>query len=105
MIQYFHRYCCSFKHALVVIPFSKGIELIRQSSFSHPFDELHFFYHKRLNAATHLFKLVCFCRAGVVASRYLNTNYDTSLISGMHILKEVCYMMTSFPAIHVLPYR
>ena len=31
----------------------------------------------------------------------MNTNYNTSLFSGMHILKEVCYMMTSFPAIHI----
>ena len=31
-----------------------------------------------------------------------NTNNDcnTFLVSGMHILKDVCYMTTSFPAIH-----
>ena len=34
----------------------------------------------------------------------MNTNYNTSLFSGMHILKEVCYMMTSFPAIHIFHY-
>ena len=30
----------------------------------------------------------------------MNTNYDNSLVSGIHILKEVCYMTTSFPAMH-----
>ena len=46
-----------------------------------------------------LSNLLCFCRTGIVARRYHN-NLDTSLISSMHILKEVCYMMTSFPVIH-----
>ena len=45
-----------------------------------------------------LSNLLCFCRIGIVATRY--HNFDTSLISGMHILKEVCYILTSFPAIH-----
>ena len=36
----------------------------------------------------------------VTARRYHN-NFDTSLILGMHILKKVYYMMTSFPAIHL----
>ena len=30
------------------------------------------------------------------------TNYKTSLVSGMHILKEVCYLTTSAAAIHFL---
>ena len=46
-----------------------------------------------------LSNLLCFCRTGILARRYHNY-FDTSLISGMHILKEVYYMMTSFPAIH-----
>ena len=47
-------------NALVVIPFFKGIELIRNSSCSHPFDEWLFFYYKRVIAATHSFKFTVF---------------------------------------------
>ena len=36
--------------------FSKGFELIRKSSCSHPLDELPFFYCKRVIAATHSYK-------------------------------------------------
>ena len=45
-----------------------------------------------------LSNLLCFCRTGIVERRY--HNYDTSLVSAIHILKEVCYMTTSFLAIH-----
>ena len=38
-IQYFQGYCLSLKQALAVIPFFKGIQLIRYYSCSHPFDE------------------------------------------------------------------
>ena len=50
----------SFKQALAVIPFFIGIELIHKSSCSHPFDELPFFYYKRVIAATHSFKFTVF---------------------------------------------
>ena len=50
----------SFKQALVAIPFFIGIELIHKSSCSHPFDELPFFYYKRVIAATHSFKFTVF---------------------------------------------
>ena len=46
-----------------------------------------------------LSNLLCFFTAWILARRYHNY-FDTSLISGMHILKEVCYVMVSFPAIH-----
>ena len=46
----------------------KGIELIRNSSCSHLFDEWHFFYNKRTIAATDSFKFTVFLR--VVAMRY-----------------------------------
>ena len=39
VMYYFQGYCVSLKEALAVIPFSKGIELIRNSSCSHPFEE------------------------------------------------------------------
>ena len=99
MIQYFQGYCVSFKQALAVIPFFIGIKLIHKPIYSHPFDELPFFYYKKVIAATYSFKFT------VLAEQELqqedtNNNYDTSLVSGMHILKEVCYMTTSFPAIH-----
>ena len=50
----------SFKQALAVIPFFIGIELIHKSSCSHPFDELPFFYYKRVIATTHSFKFTVF---------------------------------------------
>ena len=49
-----------FKQALAVIPFFIGIELIHKSSCNHPFDELPFFYYKRVIAATHSFKFTVF---------------------------------------------
>ena len=39
MIYYFQGYCVFLKQALAVIPFFKGIELARNSSYSHSFDE------------------------------------------------------------------
>ena len=44
--------------------------------------------------------LLCLCRTGIVVKRCDKNNYDTSLFSGMYILKEVYYMTTSIPAIH-----
>ena len=42
---------------------------------------------------------MCLCRTGIVARRY-HSNFDTNLISGIHILKDVCCMMPTFPDIH-----
>ena len=50
----------SFKQALAVIPFFIGIELIYKSSCSYPFDELPFFYYKRVIGATRSFKFTVF---------------------------------------------
>ena len=72
----FQGYCVSLKQAFAVIPFFKSIELIRSSSCSHPLDEWSFF---------------CHCRIEIVVA---------SLVSGMYILKEACYMTTLVPAIH-----
>ena len=71
MIWYFQRYCVSFKQALAVIPFFIGIELIRKSSCGHPFDDLPFFYYKRVISATHSFKFTVFCKTGILARGYL----------------------------------
>ena len=62
MIRYFQRDYVSFRQALAVIPFFIGIELIHKSSCSHLFDELPFFYYKRVIAATHSFKFTVFLR-------------------------------------------
>ena len=55
----FSRVLFSLKQALVVIPFSKGIELIRNSNCSYPFDEQQ---NKRGNAAKHFFKFTVFAK-------------------------------------------
>ena len=70
VIQYSQRYCVSFKQALAVTPLFIGIQLPHNSSCSHLFDELPFFYYKRVIVATHIY------------------------------CKQVCYMTTSFTAIH-----
>ena len=98
MIQYFQGCCVSFKQALAVIPFFIGIDLIYKSSCSHPFDELPFFYYKRVIAATHFLKFTVFARQELQQGD-TNNYSNTSLVSGMHILKKVCYMTTSFTAI------
>ena len=51
-------------------------------------------------ATTHSLKCCVFAEQELLQGDIINNNFDISLISGMHILKEVCYMMTSFPAIH-----
>ena len=60
VIYYFRGTVFFFKQALAVIPFFIGIELIHKSSCNHPFDELPFFYYKRVIAATHSFKFTVF---------------------------------------------
>ena len=57
---YFQGNCVSFKQVLAVITFFKGIELIPKSSCSQPFDELPFFYYKRVIATTHSSKFTVF---------------------------------------------
>ena len=56
------------------------------------------------NCSHALFQICCVLaqlglRLQGIATRYHN-DFDTSLVSGMHILKKVYYMMTSFPAIY-----
>ena len=80
----------------------KGIELIRNSSCSHPFDEWLFFHYNKTTAATYSFRFTrCFCRTRAVVRSIIVTNYDTSLVSGMYILKEVFYFTTWIVAIHL----
>ena len=62
---------------LVVIPFFKGIELIR--NFSHHFDEWLIFYYKRVIPASHSFFRV-FAEQELYQGDIINTNYDTSLV-------------------------
>ena len=48
-----------------------------------------------------LFQIYCvFAEQELQQGDIIVTNYDTSLLLGMHILKKVCHMTTSFPAIH-----
>ena len=96
----FSRDCVSFKQALAVIPFFKVIELIRKSSCSHPFDEL-LFSIIRVTAATHSFKFTVFAEQELEPGDTINTYHDTFLVSSMLTLEEVCYITTSFSAIHV----
>ena len=60
MIQYFRKYYVSLEQTFTVMPFFIGIEFIRNSSCSHPFDEFSFFYYKRTIAARHYFKFTVF---------------------------------------------
>ena len=89
-------YCVSLKQTLAVTPFFKANS---QFHCSHPYGDRPLFIIKEQLQPRIVSNLLCFCRTGIVARRYRN-NFDTSLISGMHILAKVCYMMTSFPAIH-----
>ena len=56
-LQWFNGYCVFLKQALAVKVFFKGIELIRNSSCSYPFNVWPFFCYKNTIAATHFFKL------------------------------------------------
>ena len=47
------------------------------------------------------FQIYCIFAEQKLRQGDTNTNYDTSLVPCMHILKEVCYM-TSFPTIHFI---
>ena len=74
-----------------------------KSKCSHPFDELPFFYYKRVIDGITLSNLPCFfAERKLQQGDNINNNYGTSLVSGMHILKAVCCMTASFPGIHFL---
>ena len=81
-------------------PFFRGIELIRNFSCSHPFNELHFFCYKRAIAAAHSFKYTVFAEQELQQQDIIVTNHDTSLVSGMYLLQEACYLTASVAAIH-----
>ena len=61
-----------------------------------------FFYNKRAIAATHSFKLTVFSQNKNCSKEIIITvtNHNTSLISSMYILKEVCYLTASVAVIH-----
>ena len=61
-----------YKH-LQSSPFFIGIELIHKSSCSHPFDELPFFYYKRVIAATQSFKFTVFLQSRNCSKEILTT--------------------------------
>ena len=58
------------------------------------------FILKKSNCSHSFFQIYCVFAEQELQYRDTKTNYDTSFVSGMHVLKEVCYMTTSFPAIH-----
>ena len=69
------------------------------------------FLLKKSNCSHSFFQIYCvFAEEKLRQGDIISTNYhnflgffffnDTFLVLGMHILKEVCYMTTSFPAIH-----
>ena len=68
-LQWSQGYCISLKQEPVVIPFFKDIELIRNSSCSHPFNEWPFFYYKKAIARI-LSDLLRFYKAGILAMSY-----------------------------------
>ena len=80
----FSRVLCFLKTSTCRHHFLYGIELIRNYSYNHPFNEWPFFYYKRVTAATNLFKFtVFFAKQDLYKGdhKYININYDTSLVS------------------------
>ena len=47
------------------------------------------------------FKIYCFAEQELLPGNIIHTNYDTSLVSGMCLLKEACYMTTWVLAIRL----
>ena len=101
VIKYCQGYCVSLKQALAVIPFYSKVSIL----FAIPGASINWinkpFLSQKGNCSHASFSnLLCLCRTGIVVERCDKNNYDTSLFSGMYILKEVYYMTTSIPAIH-----
>ena len=67
MTLYFQGYGVSLKQSIAIIPFFKDIELIRNSSCSHPLMNSKIKEQMQSNI---LSNLLYFCRAGIVARRY-----------------------------------
>ena len=84
--------------------FFKSIELIDHSSCSHSFDELPYFYYEESVTVAHSFKITVFFRTGVVARDIIVTSCNTSLVSGMYILKDVIWRNQFQPFIFFLLY-
>ena len=59
-----------------------------------------FFLYKRTIAATHSFRFTVFAEQELKQGDIIVTNYNTSLVSEVYILKEVCYLTTLRAAIH-----
>ena len=79
MIQYFQEYSVSLKKALVVISFFKGIELIRNSSCNHLFDEWLSFYKTNCNHS--FLQIYCvFAEKELQQGDIIYNNYYTSLV-------------------------
>ena len=81
----------------------KGIELIRNSSCSHPFDECEAtrILLKKNNCSLSLFQIYnAFAQQKWQQRDIIVNNYDTSLVSGMYILNKAFYLTTSIGAIY-----
>ena len=80
------------KQAPAIIPFFKGIKLIRSSSCGHPL--------MTSICSQTFFQVYCiFTEQELLQGDIIVTNYNTSLVLGLHILEEVCYLTRSVTAI------
>ena len=78
-------YCVSLKQALAVIPFFKANS---QSRWSHPYADRPIFIIKEPLQPRILSNLLCFCRTGIVATRYHNMIYPWYILDFRHAFLE-----------------
>ena len=75
------------------------------TSCIHPFDELPFFYYKRVIAAIYSFKFTAFLQnrneiLTIISNEILTIIIIPPWFKACIYWKKVCYMTASFPAIH-----
>ena len=95
----FSRELCFFKTS-TFIPFFKDIELIRNSSFSHPFNVWSFFIINEQLQLRILSSLPCLCRTGIAAIRYYNIdNYSKQCLVDLRKYERYFYLRQALVAL------
>ena len=75
------------------MPFFIGVELIHKSSWSHPFDELPFFYYKRVIAAIYSFKFTAILTIIIIPPWFQACIYWKKFVSWRHHFQPSIFSM------------
>ena len=98
MIFYFQGHCVSIN--ICSHPFFQRYRVNSQFQLQPSIRSMALFLLWRSSNSGRFFQIYCIFAEEEMWLGDIVTNYETSLVLRMYILKEACYLATSFPAVH-----